>query len=313
MRASVDSGGKSLSQHSQPGLLCCRHAIGVRVRRVQRDEQHQSVPRHRLRHRIEDLALARAFDLALVPLLPRLILFMTSLFHIRAMVPRCYRSALYEDISNVACRICMRHSSNACLESGCSSGEKMKNNEKRDIMNIGAAGFNTIETIGLRKFLDSDITIFRLHHIRSPKDVPLMNGSILSTDVFDRWQNLIDSEQNLLIVGKTNIDLIKHPVVNLTLLDSDGDAVDIRNKISRWITKIAQRSSSMQNNRGRTRRFSEREVQILRCLTIGATNEQIASQLQIKETTVKTHLRRIYERLGAVSRAHAVALYKELD
>lgn len=36
--------------------------------------------------------------------------------------------------------------------------------------------------------------------------------------------------------------------------------------------------------------------------------EEIGRELFISENTVKTHLKRIYKRLGAVNAAHAVAL-----
>lgn len=53
--------------------------------------------------------------------------------------------------------------------------------------------------------------------------------------------------------------------------------------------------------------LSEREVEVLRCLSRGMTTMQAASQLFISENTVKTHIRHILEKMGVSNRAEAVA------
>lgn len=57
--------------------------------------------------------------------------------------------------------------------------------------------------------------------------------------------------------------------------------------------------------------LSHREHQVLALLSQGMSNEDIAVALGIRVPTVKTYLRRIFERTGALNRAHAVALYAE--
>jgi DNA-binding NarL/FixJ family response regulator len=52
-----------------------------------------------------------------------------------------------------------------------------------------------------------------------------------------------------------------------------------------------------------------REQQVLRELALGKPNRDIAEQLWVSENTVKTHLRKIYRKLGVETRAEAVALY----
>jgi DNA-binding NarL/FixJ family response regulator len=51
-----------------------------------------------------------------------------------------------------------------------------------------------------------------------------------------------------------------------------------------------------------------REVQILEFLAEGKSNKEIAGFLSISDETVKTHLKRLYEKLGAADRAQAVAI-----
>ncbi len=55
-------------------------------------------------------------------------------------------------------------------------------------------------------------------------------------------------------------------------------------------------------------RISPRELEVLRLVSEGLTNQQIGTQLTISEETVKVHLRRILAKLGAKSRAHAVTI-----
>ena len=54
--------------------------------------------------------------------------------------------------------------------------------------------------------------------------------------------------------------------------------------------------------------LSDREVEVLKLLARGATNKEIALDLSIQETTVKSHVSSILGKLGVPSRTHA-ALY----
>jgi two-component system nitrate/nitrite response regulator NarL len=54
--------------------------------------------------------------------------------------------------------------------------------------------------------------------------------------------------------------------------------------------------------------LSERELSILRGMCQGQSNKQIGRVLFLSEDTIKTHARRMFTKLGARDRAHAVAL-----
>lgn len=53
--------------------------------------------------------------------------------------------------------------------------------------------------------------------------------------------------------------------------------------------------------------LSERELDVLRLVASGLSAPEIARRLHLGTTTVKTHLQRVYEKLGASDRAAAVA------
>jgi len=55
--------------------------------------------------------------------------------------------------------------------------------------------------------------------------------------------------------------------------------------------------------------LSPREQTVLECLSKGLTYKQIADQLEISIDTIRTYLRRIYEKLHVQSRTEAVAKY----
>lgn len=53
--------------------------------------------------------------------------------------------------------------------------------------------------------------------------------------------------------------------------------------------------------------LTERELQVLRGMADGRSNAEIGKELFVSEDTVKTHARRLFRKLGARDRAHAVA------
>jgi len=60
--------------------------------------------------------------------------------------------------------------------------------------------------------------------------------------------------------------------------------------------------------------LTPREIEILMCMTKGYTKAQVATELNIAESTVKSHAYRLYSKLGADNAIHAlwIALEKGL-
>lgn len=54
--------------------------------------------------------------------------------------------------------------------------------------------------------------------------------------------------------------------------------------------------------------LTTQQLRVLRGAAAGHTTKQIAADLQLTERTVKWHMQRIFERLGASNRAEAVAI-----
>ena len=108
---------------------------------------------------------------------------------------------------------------------------------------------------------------------------------------------------------------------------SDGDAVPVlenRMAVSTFGLKRDSvplpevSSSAMPMSRGHTgepressrmSRLTSRERQVLALLASGATNGQLADQLTVAESTVKSHVKHILHKLGAGNRAAAIACY----
>jgi DNA-binding CsgD family transcriptional regulator len=57
-----------------------------------------------------------------------------------------------------------------------------------------------------------------------------------------------------------------------------------------------------------TRKVTPRELEVLALIAEGHSTREIARMLWITDETVRTHVRRLLSRLGARTRAHAVAI-----
>jgi DNA-binding NarL/FixJ family response regulator len=74
-------------------------------------------------------------------------------------------------------------------------------------------------------------------------------------------------------------------------------------------TRVRDAASRDPRRMRRSRPLSPRQEQIMRCVHMGSTNKMIARTLGISEGTVKIHLASVFQQLGALNRAAAVAIY----
>lgn len=94
-------------------------------------------------------------------------------------------------------------------------------------------------------------------------------------------------------------------------LDSSVSAHYIIRKLLVALERDA--SGSAQQDAGLPEPLSEHELEVLVLIAAGKSNPEIARQLFIVLSTVKTHVKNIYRKLGARNRAQAVSRARELN
>ncbi len=67
-------------------------------------------------------------------------------------------------------------------------------------------------------------------------------------------------------------------------------------------------ASMLSTVRSAPRRPSDREIEVLRLVCGGASNDEIGAQLGVSEKTVESHLRRLFDRYGVLSRTELAVL-----
>jgi ATP/maltotriose-dependent transcriptional regulator MalT len=81
-------------------------------------------------------------------------------------------------------------------------------------------------------------------------------------------------------------------------------------KVSAALERDASRSAK--TGAGLSEPLSERELEVLALAAVGKTNQEIARELFVALSTVKTHIKNIYGKLDARNRTHALARAREL-
>ena len=72
-------------------------------------------------------------------------------------------------------------------------------------------------------------------------------------------------------------------------------------------TQVLKMFSSMNNEKGEDYNLSEREKQVLQLLVEGYSYKMIAGEMFIAIDTVRSHIKKIYEKLHVNSKSEAVA------
>ena len=93
----------------------------------------------------------------------------------------------------------------------------------------------------------------------------------------------------------------------------DGEAVLPRKLSLRLVEEFAEltRSLGAESNFLELPTLTFREVEVLRCVAEGKTNQEAAEELNVSIHTVKSHIRNISEKLGANNRWEAVAIARD--
>ena len=92
------------------------------------------------------------------------------------------------------------------------------------------------------------------------------------------------------------------------LVDAAKHAIEGKAVIHPQLTRAFIEEVQLAEKRPDVAPLSKRETEILQKVAYGATTKEVARDLDISPHTVKTHLERIFEKLGANDRAQAVAI-----
>jgi DNA-binding NarL/FixJ family response regulator len=80
----------------------------------------------------------------------------------------------------------------------------------------------------------------------------------------------------------------------------------------RIAAKITSHLSGMGQSSAQAEDFTEREIKIIRLLTAGRSNAEIAEALYLTTGTVKNYISQIYQKLGVSDRANAVIALRKI-
>ena len=71
-------------------------------------------------------------------------------------------------------------------------------------------------------------------------------------------------------------------------------------------SKLLDRFTELSRRTPSSEELSERELEVLQLMAKGAANKEISAQLSISQSTVKTHIANIFQKLGVNDRTEAV-------
>ena len=123
---------------------------------------------------------------------------------------------------------------------------------------------------------------------------------VLAVTTFDAEADIVGA----LEAGATGYVLKDSPTE--ALIAAVGEAAAGRSVLS---PEVQQRLVARMTNPATA--LSPRETEILEALATGATNREVAKVLFISESTVKTHLVHLYDKLGVDSRTSALRVARE--
>ena len=107
-------------------------------------------------------------------------------------------------------------------------------------------------------------------------------------------------------------DLRKGQLVRAVHQAAAGDLVIDPSITKRLIEKVVDTKRAQTQARSALNRLTEREIEVLKLMARGLTNAELAAALSVSESTVKTHVARILDKLELRDRVHAVILAFEV-
>jgi DNA-binding NarL/FixJ family response regulator len=151
------------------------------------------------------------------------------------------------------------------------------------LMDIDMPGTNGIEGLKQIRVIDSDVKILML-------------------TVFDDNKNVFEAISN----GANGYVLKKTPPAKLLeyIQEAQSGGAPMTSSIA---TQVLKMFSTIHIEKGESYNLSEREKQVLHLLVNGYSYKMIAAEMYIAIDTVRSHIKKIYEKLQVNSKSEAVA------
>jgi DNA-binding NarL/FixJ family response regulator len=180
----------------------------------------------------------------------------------------------------------------------------------------GSEGFEVSAAFKNCNHVLSEVEIYKPDVILMDIDMPGVNGieglkkirninqdvKILMLTVFDDNKNVFEAIKN----GASGYILKKTPPSRLLEYISDAHTGGAPMTAS-VASQVLKMFSSMNNEKGEDYNLSDREKQVLQLLVDGYSYKMISSDMFIAIDTVRSHIKKIYEKLHVNSKSEAVA------
>ena len=180
----------------------------------------------------------------------------------------------------------------------------------------GSEGFDVLAAFKNCDHIIAEVEAFQPDVILMDIDMPGVNGieglkrvravnsevKILMLTVFDDNKNVFEAISN----GANGYILKKTPPAKLLeyIAEAQTGGAPMTASVA---TQVLKMFSSMNNEKGEDYNLSDREKQVLQLLVDGYSYKMIAAEMYIAIDTVRSHIKKIYEKLHVNSKSEAVA------
>jgi len=190
---------------------------------------------------------------------------------------------------------------------------------EQDGIEVVGEAVDGVEAVSLAKSLHPDVVLMdirmpRIDGIEATRRIVATNGhrtKVLMLTTFDLDEYVYDALQ----AGASGFLLKDVPPDQLAAgvrMVSNGEALLAPSITRRLIEEFTSARTAGQSRSDRLAVLSPRETEVFELVARGLANKEIAEELVLGETTVKTHVARILAKLEVRDRVHAVVLAYEI-